>query len=100
MVVRIIEGCNPVTVPPAAAVQDMGNVFCKLAVDTEQAVNLRMAVEEPCQKRFFFSRVRDGQRNQALMLRRKKTAALLQSRRSLVTVLWLSGDRKAGCAIP
>ena len=51
MVVRIIEGCNPVTVPPAAAVQDMGNVFCKLAVDTEQAVNLRMAVEEPCQKR-------------------------------------------------
>ena len=88
MVVRIIEGCNPVTVPPAAAVQDMGNVFCKLAVDTEQAVNLRMAVEEPCQKRFFFSRVRDGQRNQALMLR------------SLVTVLWLSGDRKAGCAIP
>ena len=80
MIVWIIEGCNSVTVPPAAAVQDMGNVFCKLAVDTEQAVNLRMAVEEPCQKRFFFSRVRDGQRNQALMLRRKKTAALLQRR--------------------
>ena len=71
-VIGIIKSCNPVAVPPAAAVQNPGNVFREFTVDTEKAVDFRVTVEIFCQKCLFFGGVRDGQGNQTLMFRRQK----------------------------